>query len=553
MKDQEGMNALRMSGLIRRVFEPERVAKFNQVIPAVETWEQRLKDYMKATQTKEVHDSLKIFSVSKIVPHEMGKEIIKMPTQKYEVVKTYIFDQCEARKEPWFEGDRGSKAKDYGKDHQGQADMELDLTQALNALEDMKENMCQACGEEGQDDVKEKFDMAMMALKGQYDGGKGKGRFGGTCHHCGKPGHRMSECRLKDAEMKRMRGEKGDTKGGYKGYQGGYQGGGKGYKGKGENQWGKGSWGKGYQGQGQGYPGKGYGATYGKGNGKGQFYWFDGAGDQQGAENWQNVGQGPRQVFNLEKVPLYEPPGLETKNAYGILTSEDDDEEEFDLPESYPSLYEVNEEQRKPEVKKTHMKKVGRKEWRPVQKDYIMTLTAEPVREEMNSLNGASWMHTDPVSKWRRVRSVMDSGASDHCAPPELAPEIPITESVGSKRGQKYTAAGGKTIDNLGQKTVKMMTNECLDVVGTWQTAEVTRPLNSVKKMCEKGNRVWFGAQGGEIHNLYTGEVIPFGIEGDIYTLDLWLPPVEGEGGAQGGNWGSEQLATGFPGPGWRS
>ena len=136
----------------------------------------------------------------------------------------------------------------------------------------------------------------------------------------------------------------------------------------------------------------------------------------------------------------------------------------------------------------------------------------------------------------------MDSGASDNCGPPELAPEVPIEESAGSKRGQRYAAAGGKMIDNLGQKTVEMVTQDGKGVVGTWQMAEVVRPLNSVKKICEKGNRVIFGSEGGIILNLSTGEEIPFGVEGDIYTLDLWLPPTVEDGG---GN-------PGFPGPGQR-
>ena len=37
-------------------------------------------------------------------------------------------------------------------------------------------------------------------------GGKGKGRFEGTCNHCGKYGHRKRECRALDAEMAMLRG-----------------------------------------------------------------------------------------------------------------------------------------------------------------------------------------------------------------------------------------------------------------------------------------------------------------------------------------------------------
>ena len=33
-------------------------------------------------------------------------------------------------------------------------------------------------------------------------GDKGKGGFQGTCHYCGIYGHRINECRTKDADMK---------------------------------------------------------------------------------------------------------------------------------------------------------------------------------------------------------------------------------------------------------------------------------------------------------------------------------------------------------------
>ena len=233
------------------------------------------------------------------------------------------------------------------------------------------------------------------------------------------------------------------------------------------------------------------------------------------------------------------PPVLTVKNSFEALEEEDEEDDEFELPEAcgrcgvgvcggWEELMPrqlVTENKKKAEnLNRKQREKVV--EAKRGDNGHAMTLTSEPL-QEVHALSGTSWMHIDPATKWRRVRSVMDSGASDNCGPPELAPEVPIEESPGSKRGQRYAAAGGKTIENLGQKMVQMKTDLGQDVVGTWQMAEVVRPLNSVKKICEKGNRVIFGSEGGVIQNLYTGEEIPFGVEGDIYTLDLWLPPVE--------------------------
>ena len=35
-----------------------------------------------------------------------------------------------------------------------------------------------------------------------------------------------------------------------------------------------------------------------------------------------------------------------------------------------------------------------------------------------------------------------------------------------------------------------------------------------------------FGAQGGVIYNIESGHETPFGIEDNVYVLDLWLPGV---------------------------
>jgi len=77
----------------------------------------------------------------------------------------------------------------------------------------------------------------------------------------------------------------------------------------------------------------------------------------------------------------------------------------------------------------------------------------------------------------------------------------------------------------MGEKVVPMVTDHGRDKVGTWQMVDVVRPLNSVRKVCKQGNRVIFGAEGGVIQDIHTGEEIPFGVEDEIYTLDLWLPP----------------------------
>ena len=101
--------------------------------------------------------------------------------------------------------------------------------------------------------------------------------------------------------------------------------------------------------------------------------------------------------------------------------------------------------------------------------------------------------------QWMKIEAVMDSGAADSVALAVIAPWVPISESVGSKRGQIYMSACGEKLPNLGEKLMKVWTNEGKPAMATFHCADVTRPLCSVSKICDQGNRVVFEGQGGFI------------------------------------------------------
>ncbi len=122
-----------------------------------------------------------------------------------------------------------------------------------------------------------------------------------------------------------------------------------------------------------------------------------------------------------------------------------------------------------------------------------------------------------------KVTSVMDSGAGVSVAPREMCTHIPLTPSEGSRRGQTFTAASGHKVHNEGQRSVQGLTEDGSPVSMQYQVAKVTRPLNAVSKICDRGNVVVFTARGGTIHNLWTGRKTPFGRERGIYTLNTWV------------------------------
>ena len=81
-------------------------------------------------------------------------------------------------------------------------------------------------------------------------------------------------------------------------------------------------------------------------------------------------------------------------------------------------------------------------------------------------------------------------------------------------------------MENEGEKVIQALTSQGRPVTTTWQVVEVNRPLMSVHQICERGNVVVFGESGGYILSLADGTTTHFGVEDNVYVLDLFLPPM---------------------------
>ena len=57
--------------------------------------------------------------------------------------------------------------------------------------------------------------------------------------------------------------------------------------------------------------------------------------------------------------------------------------------------------------------------------------------------DSSRWTSVCPMTGFMKVKSVLDSGVTDSCAPDCMCPEVMSRRSEGSRRGQMYTAAGG--------------------------------------------------------------------------------------------------------------
>ena len=119
------------------------------------------------------------------------------------------------------------------------------------------------------------------------------------------------------------------------------------------------------------------------------------------------------------------------------------------------------------------------------------------------------------------LEATMDSGASQSVAPPEAAPGFEVKESEGSRRGQRYVAASGDRIPNIGEQVIKFKTAEGKLSKIKWQNAPVTKPLLSVSHICDSGHEVKFTKLGGVITNMKSGRTTAFRRKNNVYVLDM--------------------------------
>ena len=81
------------------------------------------------------------------------------------------------------------------------------------------------------------------------------------------------------------------------------------------------------------------------------------------------------------------------------------------------------------------------------------------------------------------------------------------------------------------------MTSQGQHVATTWQIVDVNRPLLSVHQICNNGNIVVFGEHGGYVMNVANGESTHFGVEDNVYVMELLMQP-------------ARPMSEGFPRPG---
>ena len=266
-------------------------------------------------------------------------------------------------------------------------------------------------------------------------------------------------------------------------------------------------------------------------------------GNGYGYENTANTG-GAWCLSSIEKKPGLK---IQSKNQWEILKEESDDfdnEQRTSDSKTMERAYEQNfpksqmgnyskSQQKEPKKK---MQAVQKKDMVPLMgfvkekpKDLPLDLLyPEEVQTELHPCI------SNEKGGWRRIKGVMDSGASASVAHPSECPDYEVVPSAGSKIGQEYTSASGDPIPNLGEKTLDVVTDDGIETQIKYQAADVSRTLNSVSEVCDaggpEGQYVMFTKWGGSIWNPVTGRTTKFAREGGIYTLDMWVKPKAASG-----------------------
>ena len=122
----------------------------------------------------------------------------------------------------------------------------------------------------------------------------------------------------------------------------------------------------------------------------------------------------------------------------------------------------------------------------------------------------------------RKIEVTVDSGAVDTVVPPGLIPGE-VVATAATQAGFAYKGADGSDIPHLGQQVLQGVTEENDPIKMTVQVAKITKPLASVKKMTQAGNRVVFDGQNSYIEHKASGRKTKIYERDGTYAIDLWV------------------------------
>ena len=189
--EAEGQMKTKRSEITERVvFSGRTAVAAKDVVAAIETWEEELLQYKSMTGLT-MDNTLMVLNLKRMLPESIKKMLQTVEYENYDEAKEYAIKQARA----------------LMKDSKAQT---LDLNEKEEDTEEAKKKVTfqTEVPEEEDYDKCTKDELLAWLKKGNGKGNKGcgpkgnKGGFQGNCLYCGAWGHRLNECRKKDADMK---------------------------------------------------------------------------------------------------------------------------------------------------------------------------------------------------------------------------------------------------------------------------------------------------------------------------------------------------------------
>ena len=125
---------------------------------------------------------------------------------------------------------------------------------------------------------------------------------------------------------------------------------------------------------------------------------------------------------------------------------------------------------------------------------------------------------------WEEIQFYVDSGATETVVGEGMLLDVETKEGTAKKRGIQYEVANGSRLPNLGEKVFVGESTEGIKRQIRAQVCDVNKPLLSVSRIMNAGNRVVFDLDGSYIEDQHTKEKIWMEEQGGMFSVKLWVP-----------------------------